>query len=72
LTSAQFSGPGALAIDSSGYLWVVDTGNNVLRKVNLTSGVILAAAGNQAVGAAWIDGAATATAAMNGAFVHAQ
>jgi len=36
---ARFNGPTALALDSSGYLYVADTGNNTIRRVSPTGAV---------------------------------
>jgi sugar lactone lactonase YvrE len=45
-TSAKLNGPLSLALDSSGNLYIADTGNNVIRKVVLSTGVITTVAGN--------------------------
>jgi DNA-binding beta-propeller fold protein YncE len=39
--SARLSNPGGVAVDSSGNLYIVDTGNNRIRKVN-AEGIIRA------------------------------
>jgi hypothetical protein len=44
-TSAQLNNPGGLAIDSSGNLYIADTGNDRIRKVSVT-GIITTVAGN--------------------------
>jgi sugar lactone lactonase YvrE len=44
-TSAQLKGPLAVALDSSGNLYIADTGNNVIRKLVLSTGVITTVAG---------------------------
>ncbi len=44
-TSAQFNGPEDVAVDSSGNVYVADTGNNRIRKINLASGVTTLAGG---------------------------
>jgi DNA-binding beta-propeller fold protein YncE len=45
-TNAQLSGPQGVGVDPSGtYLCVADTGNNVVREVNLQTGIIITAAG---------------------------
>ncbi len=43
-TSAQLNGPKGVAIDTSGSVYIADTGNNVIRKVN-ASGIISLYAG---------------------------
>jgi sugar lactone lactonase YvrE len=45
-TSATLNGPLSLALDSSGNLYIADTGNNVIRKLVLSTGVITTVAGN--------------------------
>ena len=45
--SAEFDNPLGIAVNSSGtLLYIADTGNNVVRQVNLTTGVITTFAGN--------------------------
>ena len=47
-TSAQLSGPSNVAVDSAGNLYIVDTGNQRIRKVS--NGIITTVAGNGAQG----------------------
>ncbi len=47
-TAAQLSFPSGLAFDSTGDLYIVDTGNSRIRKVVMTSGVITTVAGTTA------------------------
>jgi len=47
--AARFSGPAGLAVDSSGTVYVADTGNNTLRKIT-ASGVVTTLAGLPGVG----------------------
>jgi large repetitive protein len=51
--------PGGVAIDGAGNLYIADTNNNVVRKVNLTTGSIVTVAGNGSPGYAGDGGAAT-------------
>jgi hypothetical protein len=44
-TKAEFNIPQALAVDAAGDVFIGDTGNNVVRKVNVTTGVITTVAG---------------------------
>jgi sugar lactone lactonase YvrE len=60
-TSAELKGPQAVALDSSGNLYIADTGNNVIRKVVLSTGVITTVAGN---GTAGFSGDGVATSVM--------
>ena len=63
-TAASLSAPAAVAFDSAGNLYISDSGNNRIRKVILSSGVISTFAGNGT--AAWKgDGAAAASAELN-------
>jgi uncharacterized repeat protein (TIGR01451 family) len=58
-TSAQLNFPGGIAVDAAGNLYLADTGNNSIRKVN-SKGVITTVAGSGIAGFAGDDGAATA------------
>ena len=57
-TSAQIGSPSALAVDSSGNLYISDVTNNVIRKVD-TSGTITTVAGTGSYGYSGDGGAAT-------------
>lgn len=57
-TSAELNSPLGIAVDGTGNLYIVDYGNNVVRKVN-TSGIISTIAGNGAPGYSGDGGAAT-------------
>jgi sugar lactone lactonase YvrE len=50
---------GGLALDGSGHLYISDCANNVVRRVDLTTGVITTVAGNGAAGYAGDGGPAT-------------
>jgi len=52
--TARFSGPGGLAFDGQGELWIADVGNHVIRHIN-HKGVVSTPAGTGKVG--YIDGA---------------
>jgi sugar lactone lactonase YvrE len=61
-TSAQLSLPTALALDSSGNLYIADTGNHRIRKLNLTTSFITTIAGNGTQGYSGNLGPATSAA----------
>lgn len=44
-TAAQINAPGGCALDSAGNLFIADSGNNVIRKVTASTGVISTVAG---------------------------
>ncbi len=63
---ANLDTPDAVAIDSiNGYLYIADTGNNVVRRVNLATGIISSFAGNHTAAYAGDGGPAT-SASLNG------
>ncbi len=62
-TSAQLSGPVAVATDNAGDIYVADHYNNVLRKVD-TSGVIRTVAGSYPLGSGFAGDSGPATAAQ--------
>ena len=45
-TAADLSNPDSVAVDAAGHLFIADAGNNRIRAVNLTTGVITTVAGN--------------------------
>lgn len=49
-TATSLNQPGGVAIDGAGNLYIADTNNNVIRKVNLTTGAIATVAGTGAPG----------------------
>ncbi len=59
--NAQFSRPNALALDRAGNLFVADENNNVIRKIDLATGIVTTVAGN---GTAGISDSGLATAAL--------
>jgi len=58
-TSAQLGGPGALALDTAGNLYLSDPSNNRVRKVDASTGIITTVAGNGIAGSSGDGGAAT-------------
>jgi sugar lactone lactonase YvrE len=46
-TSAELSSPGGIAVDGNGNLYIADTGNNAIRRVDATTNVITSVAGVQ-------------------------
>jgi DNA-binding beta-propeller fold protein YncE len=63
--TAMFNHPAGIAIDASGNLYVADAGNNVLRKVSSTGGVITTIAGTPMVAGFSGDGAAATAAKLH-------
>ena len=64
-TSAELSGPGGLVVDAAGNIYIGDFGNNRIRKVNASTGIISTLAGNGTQGYSGDGGAAT-SAELNG------
>ena len=60
-TSTSLNQPGDIAIDGAGNLYIADTNNNVVRRVNLTTGNIVTVAGNGTPGYTGDGSAATAS-----------
>ena len=59
-SAAQLDNPRGLAVDADGNLYVADTSNYRIRKINLTTGIITTVAGNGAIGDSGDGGPATA------------
>ena len=64
-TQAIFNAPTGLATDGSGNIYVADSGNNLVREINVTTGMVTAVAGNGAAGYAGDNGPATAAKLSN-------
>ena len=58
-TSAELNSPSGVAVDASGNIYIVDSGNNRIRKVTASTGVITTMAGNGTAGSSGDGGAAT-------------
>lgn len=63
-TATSMNVPGAVAIDGAGNLYIADTNNNVVREVDLTTGIMTTVAGNNSPGYTG-DGAAATAAELN-------
>ena len=49
LNQASFNNPQGITLDNRGNLWIVDTGNHVIRRINLLSGLVQTIAGQVGV-----------------------
>jgi sugar lactone lactonase YvrE len=58
-TSVQLIDPSGIALDGAGNLYIADTGNNLIRRVDMTTGTITAIAGNGGWGFSGDTGLAT-------------
>jgi sugar lactone lactonase YvrE len=58
-TSAFLSNPSGVALDSVGNLYIADTGYSLIRRVDMTTGIITAVAGNGSLGYSGDNGLAT-------------
>jgi sugar lactone lactonase YvrE len=54
-TVASFRNPQGLQLDTRGRLWVVDSGNHTIRRINLATGTVETVAG-KAGSSGWVDG----------------
>jgi hypothetical protein len=63
-TSANLNYPYGVAVDGSGNIYIADAGNNRIRKVSASSGIISTVAGN-GTGAYGGDGSAATSASLN-------
>jgi sugar lactone lactonase YvrE len=64
-TNAKLLAPSGICIDNSGNLYIADEGNNRIRMVNITTGIITTVVGNGVPGFLG-DGASAKTAELNG------
>ncbi len=64
-TLAELYGPNGMAFDASGNLYLAEDGNNVIRKIDMTSGIITTIAGNGVPGYSG-DGGQASVAELNG------
>jgi len=64
-TSATLTSPNSVALDSSGDIYIADSGDNRVREVTISSGNISTVAGNGTAGYTG-DGAAATSAEING------
>ena len=58
-TSAELAYPTAVALDASGNIYIADSGNDVIREINASTGVISTIAGNGSIGYGGDGGPAT-------------
>jgi sugar lactone lactonase YvrE len=58
-TSAELFSPFGVAVDASGNLYIADSGNNRIRKVTASTGIITTVAGNGTAGSTGDGGAAS-------------
>src|ERR1035438_7890830 len=58
-TQAHLAYPSGIAFDGNHVLYISDTGNNVIRRVDLSTGIITTVAGTSAAGYAGDGGPAT-------------
>jgi trimeric autotransporter adhesin len=65
-TNAQLSSPRAIFVDRSGNVFISDTKNNIIRKVNPSTGIITTVAGNFALGIGYSGDGGPATSARLG------
>src|SRR5439155_18649242 len=59
-TAAKLAGPGGVAVDAAGNLFIVDSGNGRIRRVDAATQVITTVAGNGTYGFSGDGGPATA------------
>ena len=64
-TAAALQNPEGLAIDSGGNLYIADSGNNVIREVDATTGIITTVAGDASLTGYTGDGGPATSAGLN-------
>ncbi len=64
-TSAQLNAPFGVALDSAGHLYIADSGNQRIRKVDAETGIITTVAGNGSFGFSGDGGPATSAQLKN-------
>ena len=64
-TSAELADPSGVALDGSGYLYIADAGNDVIREVDLSAGVIATVAGTPGMNSYGGDGGSPTAAELN-------
>ena len=64
-TNAELNSPHGMAVDSAGNIYIVDSSNNVIRKVSASTGIISTVSGNGTQGYSG-DGGSAISAALNG------
>ncbi len=67
-TSATFSRPRSVAVDTSGNVYIADTGNNRIRKITISTGVLTTVAGSSTSGSFTGDDGAATSATLNGPY----
>ena len=63
-SSAEFLNPNDVAVDSSGNVYIADTGNSVIREVTISTGNINTVAGEQSLGSGYAGDGGLATVAQ--------
>ena len=58
-TAAKLNTPGQMALDAAGNLYIADTGNNRVRKIDASTGIISTVAGSISINSSGDDGPAT-------------
>ncbi len=67
-TSATFSRPRSVAVDTSGNVYIADTGNNRIRKITISTGVLTTVVGSSTSGSFTGDDGTATSATLNGPY----